>query len=204
MDSKEVARTRILSLIQSAGWTEEQTERRFGLRKHTVAEWKQGEVSTYMNKLPQIADEFDVSIDWLLGRDTHVRPTPIISIIGRIQAGYPIESYEGEFGEIYLPNDVSPSADVFALEVVGDSMMPIVMEGDIIICERTDVSRVNGKICVVTVDGESTLKKLKIDSTGVTLIPLNPMYKEIHYSKPEARSKNFKVDGVLIESIRKF
>ena len=204
MDSKEVARKRILSLIQSAGWTEEQTERTFGLRKHTVAEWKQGEVATYMNKLPQIADEFDVSIDWLLGGDTHVRPTPIIRIIGRIQAGYPIESYEGEFGEIYLPNDISPSADVFALEVVGDSMMPIVMEGDIIICERTDVNRVNGKICVVTVDGESTLKKLKIDNTGITLIPLNPMYKEIHYSKAEVRSKNFKVDGVLIESIRKF
>ena len=204
MESKEIARKRIADLIQSTGLTNEQADKKFGLRKNTVAEWKSGALSTYMNKLPEIADEFDVSVDWLLGRVSHARPTPIISIVGRIQAGYPIESYEGQFGEIYLPNDINPSADVFALEVVGDSMMPIVMEGDVIICERTDIIRANGKICVITVDNESTLKKLKIDSTGVTLIPLNPMYKEIHYTKPEAKAKNFTVNGVLIESIRKF
>ena len=204
MDSKEVARKRIADLLQSRGLTNEQADRLFGLRKNSVAEWKSGTLSTYMAKLPEIADEFDVSIDWLLGREPHVRPTPIITIMGRIQAGYPIESYEGNFGEIVLPNDINPSSEVFALEVVGDSMLPLVMDGDIIICEKAELSRANGKICVITVDGESTLKKLKVDSTGVTLIPLNPMYREVHYTKLEARSKNLTVDGVLIESIRKF
>ena len=123
--------------------------------------------------------------------------------MGRIQAGYPIESYEGHFGEIYLPHDVSPNADLFALEIVGDSMMPVFMEGDIIICEKIH-NNYNGKFCVITVDGESTLKKLKVDSSGVTLIPLNPLYKEIHYSKMDTVKKNFRVDGVVIESIRKF
>lgn len=204
MESKEIARKRIVSLIQSVGWTEEQVEKRFGLRKHSVAEWKQGTLATYMNKLPEIADAFDVSVDWLLGRDSYTNTIPRITVIGRIQAGYPIESYDGEFGSVYLPNNVSPNADLFALEVVGDSMMPIVMEGDIIICERTEPNRANGKICVVTIDGESTLKKLKADSSGVTLIPLNPLYKEIHYTKHEVITKDFKVNGVVIESIRKF
>lgn len=204
MDSKEKARMNIISSIEDQYDSFREFEKEMDLKPATVTEWKRGRSSTFMDMLPEIADELGVSVDLLLGRK--VKPQGLVSvpIIGRIQAGYPIESYEGTFGEIRIPDDEKPNTELFALEVVGDSMMPIVMEGDIIICERTEPNRANGKICVVTIDGESTLKKLKADSSGVTLIPLNPLYKEIHYTKHEVITKDFKVNGVVIESIRKF
>lgn len=201
MDSKEIVRQRVLSLIDSYEESDISFESRMNLRFHTVAEWRQGKGKTYMNYLSEIADEYGVSIDWLFGRRD--KDAPKVPVIGRIQAGYPIESYEGNFGSIILPNDVSPNADVFALEIVGDSMMPIFMERDIIICEKIH-NNYNGKFCVITIDGESTLKKLKVDSSGVTLVPLNPLYKEIHYTKQEITEKDIRVDGAVIESIRKF
>ena len=93
--------------------------------------------------------------------------------------------------------------NLFALKVVGDSMMPVVMEGDIIICDK-NVSAADNKICAVTIDGESTLKRVKIDSAGVTLLPTNPLYKEIHLSKQKAEQMNFHIDGVLIQMVRNF
>lgn len=204
MDSKEKARMHIISSIEDQYDSFREFEKEMDLKPATVTEWKRGRSSTFMDMLPEIADELGVSVDLLLGRK--VKPQGLVSvpIIGRIQAGYPIESYEGTYGEIRIPDDEKPNTELFALEVVGDSMMPIVMEGDIIICERIEPNRANGKICVVTIDGESTLKKLKADSSGVTLIPLNPLYKEIHYTKHEVITKDFKVNGVVIESIRKF
>ena len=203
MVSKEIARNRIIEHIESHYDSYKQFENALGLKSATVTEWKRG-VSTFMDILPEIAEEFGVSTDYLLGHEKKYAKNNRVQILGRIQAGYPIESYEGHFGEIYLPHDVSPNADLFALEIVGDSMMPLFMEGDVIVCERIDPQRANGKFCVITVDGESTLKKLKVDSSGVTLIPLNPLYKEIHYSKMDTVKKDFRVDGVVIESIRKF
>ena len=202
MGSKEIARKRIVSLIEETYETYKEFEDSLGLKRNTVTEWKRG-VSTFLEILPEIADALGVTTDYLLGHKS-AEKNKTVPVIGRIQAGYPIESYEGTYGEIRILDDEKPNTELFALEVVGDSMMPIVMEGDIIICERTEPNRANGKICVVTIDGESTLKKLKADSSGVTLIPLNPLYKEIHYTKHEVITKDFKVNGVVIESIRKF
>lgn len=203
MKSKELARDRILGLIEDRYESYKEFESAMDLKPTTVTEWKRGRSFTFMDILPEIAEEFGVSTDYLLGHEKKYAKNNRVQIMGRIQAGNPIESYEGDFGTIILPNDVSPSADVFALEIVGDSMMPIFMEGDIIICEKIH-NNYNGKFCVITIDGESTLKKLKVDSSGVTLVPLNPLYKEIHYTKQEITEKDIRVDGAVIESIRKF
>lgn len=203
MVSKEIARKRIIDHIETYYDSFKQFEDNLGLKRNTVTEWKRG-VSTFMEMLPEIADEFGVSTDYLLGHEKKKTGKSSVPIIGRIQAGCPIESYEGHYGTIVLPNDVNPSADLYALEVVGDSMMPIFMEGDIVVCERIDPGKASGKFCVISIDNESTLKKLRIDSEGVTLIPLNPLYKEIHYSKKEMIGKDFRIDGVVIEMVRKF
>lgn len=40
-----------------------------GLKPKTINNWKRGMSSSYMNMLPEIADYFNVSVDYLLGRD---------------------------------------------------------------------------------------------------------------------------------------
>ena len=205
MDSKETARQRIISWIEDVYDSYKEFEEEMDLKPTTVTEWKRGRSNTFMNFLPEIADALGTTTDFLLGHEHNAYEIKSIPITGRIKAGYPIESFEGNFGSVRVPSaEFSSTSVYFALRVDGDSMMPLVMDKDVIILEKVYSRPVNGKICAVTIDNESTLKRIKIDSTGVTLIPTNPMYQEIHYSKEEAEEKGFRVDGVLIQMIRNF
>lgn len=44
-----------------------------GLSKNTITGWKNGNNNSYMKHLPSIAEFFNVSVDYLLGKET---PTP--------------------------------------------------------------------------------------------------------------------------------
>ena len=182
-----------------------------GVSENSVKKWKKGSVPAY-DKVAKIAEYFEVPIEYFyqdIAKKNYGTINKIldhgssIPIVGRIQAGYPVESFDDIEGYVSIPTGLQYSDDLFALRVVGDSMMPLVMDGDIIICNR-NIQNVNNKICAVTFDNESTLKRVRIDSSGVTLIPTNPMYKEIHFSPRKAEEKNFHVDGVLVQMIRNF
>lgn len=174
-----------------------------GVSRQAVMKWKKGSIPS-IDKIQKIAKFFGVPVAIFGYSFSEMKPnTNAVPIVGSIRAGYPVESYETIEGYVSLPTGVNYSEDLFALTVEGDSMMPLVMEGDIIICDKR-IDQANGKICAVTVDGESTLKRVKTDSTGVTLIPTNPMYKEIHYTPKKAEEKGFHIDGVLVQMIRNF
>lgn len=166
--------------------------------------WLDGSKPSY-DKLAKVAQFYNqpIEIFSITNNDGSEYTKGDIPIVGRIQAGYPVEAFENAEGYVSLPTGMKYSADLFALRVAGDSMLPLVMDGDVIILNR-NVEQVNGKICAVTVDGESTLKRVKKDSTGVTLIPTNPMYPELHYSPKKAKELGFHVDGVLVQMIRNF
>lgn len=198
---------RLSSLMKRHNVTDGMLAKYIGVSRQAVIGWKKGAIPK-IDKIQKIAEYFEVPISYFgysfFEELQQTKQSREVAIVGRIQAGYPIESYQGHYGTLYLPHDVRPNAKVFALEVVGDSMMPVVMEGDIIICQKG--LKADGRICVVTVDGESTLKKVRLESNGkgITLIPTNPMYKEIHYSASEAIEKDLTIDGVLIQMVRNF
>lgn len=181
-----------------------------GVSRQAIYRWRNGSHPSF-DKVSRIAEFFDVPAVYFSDDFEKKHYETInkivgnieVPIIGSIRAGYPVESYEVIEDYVSLPAGVKYSEDLFALRVVGDSMMPLVMEGDIIICDRNTESA-NGRICAVTVDEESTLKRVRIDSTGVTLIPTNPMYKELHYSSKKAEEVGFHIDGVLVQMIRNF
>ena len=175
--------------------------RAVGVSRQAIMGWKDGAQPT-VDKILKVADYFGVDPE-IFGIDNPYRTYDAnrIPIVGSIRAGYPVQSFESTQG--YVTTNLKNLGDLFALRVVGDSMMPLVMEGDIIICDK-NTQNINNKICAVTFDNESTLKRVRIDSTGVTLIPTNPMYNEIHFSPKKAEEKNFHVDGVLVQMIRNF
>ena len=200
MESKDIVRQNVIRLIDDIYFSYKDFEAEMGLKPNTVTEWKRGRSNTFLNILPEIADDFEVTIDSLFNRDNTIEKENRIPIIGSIRAGYPIQSFESVEGYIHadLPNN-----DFFALRVIGDSMLPLVMEGDIIVLDK-NVEKANGKICAVTIDNESTLKRVRIDSTGITLYPTNPIYPEFHYSKAKAEELDLRIDGVLTQMIRNF
>ena len=68
--------------------------------------------------------------------------------------------------------------NVFALEVSGDSMLPLYRDGDTIIVERNKSCRKGDRVVVKTVEGEVMAKVLsKRTSRAVDLASLNPAHK---------------------------
>lgn len=59
---------RILLLLETNNKTQKELMAHLGLEKSTFTAWKGGKNNSYMKYLPQIADYFHVSVDWLTGK----------------------------------------------------------------------------------------------------------------------------------------
>ncbi len=92
----------------------------------------------------------------------------------------------------------------FALQVRGDSMTPLMDEGDVIIVRQQDDAD-TGDIAVVVVNGnEATVKKIKKRPEGLMLIPINTTNHEpMFYSNAEIASLPVKIIGKAVELRKK-
>ena len=68
-------------------------------------------------------------------------------------------------------------AESFALMVLGDSMAPAFVEGEVIVVEPEGLAR-DGSYVVAQVDGEWTLRQLVARGAGWALRALNPAWPE--------------------------
>ena len=106
------------------------------------------------------------SID-VLPPGTRTRSSDRLPLVGRIAAGFPVETFENS--ESISLHDVVGNRDVFALEVRGDSMRDEhIINGDYVLVERTRTAR-QGEIVVALVHGsETTLKRFYSEGTRFT------------------------------------
>ena len=96
-----------------------------------------------------------------------------IPLLGRVAAGVPIFAEENIEDYIPVPDRMSKKGIIFALKVVGESMIGDgINDGDIAIIQKKEVAR-NGEIVVALIDGEATLKTYFKDIDMVRLEPSN-------------------------------
>lgn len=141
-------------------------------------------------------DYNDVDYDIINEDDNFIR----MPIIGSVPAGIPIEAIEDYDGELMVPMShlKGSRSDYMLITVKGDSMYPKYLDGDIILV-RKNPSPDSGKDCIVFVnDEDATLKTFYKDKKGITLKPINPMYKEMHFTPEEVNSNNIRVLGVAV------
>ncbi|MDK2771471.1 MAG: translesion error-prone DNA polymerase V autoproteolytic subunit [Flavobacterium sp.] len=97
-----------------------------------------------------------------------------------IKAGFP--SPAGDFDESKISIDqivVKNQATTFYAKASGNSMVNAgIDDGDILVIDRS-LEPSNFKIAVCYIDGEFTVKRIKIDKTGTYLQPENDAYKPI-------------------------
>lgn len=67
---------RILELNSMRGSTDSTLERDLGLPPKTISNWKRQNSNACLKILPKLADYFDVSVDYLLGRTDDPSPYP--------------------------------------------------------------------------------------------------------------------------------
>ena len=120
---------------------------------------------------------------------------------GGIQAGFPspADNYITETLDLNKELVRHPAATFYG-RVSGDSMIEEGIEpGDILIIDRS-IEPDSGDLAVCCIDGEFTLKRIKLEKNRVWLIPSNEMFDPILVT-PE---NEFSVWGVVTHTIKAY
>lgn len=181
----------------------------------TIAMWETDKRQPDIATLKRIAEYFNVSVDYLMGRepDKNVRGVQLnrsvvkVPVFGTIPAGVPIDMVEDSYieDEEEIPADwLRGGNEYFALRVRGESMMPKFENGDILILKKTDDCE-NGAYCAVSINHtECTFKKVLKKTNGITLMPLNPEFEPLFFTNKEVAELPITILGVVKEVRRSY
>jgi repressor LexA len=122
-------------------------------------------------------------------------------LVGKIAAGHPIEKVadqdEIDLGAI-LGARAGKANATFALRVDGESMRDEgIMDGDFVLCERTDTAGNGDRVVALLPDGQTTLKTFFKEGDHIRLQPANPAFQPILV-------KDCKVQGIVRGVVRKY
>lgn len=165
----------------------EDINQRYGTKmaKGTISRWENG-TDTTADTISILADYFGVTLDEMLGvqldRDDVKIVDTMIPVLGTIAAGTPLYAEQNIIGYTACPPfKKSINRSLFYLRVRGDSMDKEFPNGsDVLVDRNADV--VSGDIAVVLINGfEATVKKVKIDTDKIVLIPLS--HNDEHYAQ---------------------
>ena len=171
------------------GLSGEEVGKMLGVNKTTVYRYEKGEI----DKMPiEVVEKLsvalrttpDVIMGWNNNASTPTNLVPIsrasivnIPILGTIKCGQPILAEDNITGYREELSDRLPSGNLFYLKSQGDSMVPTIPEGSLVLI-REQPTVEYGEVAAVLVNGdtEATLKRVKKQGDIVMLIADNPDY----------------------------
>ncbi|HHY38838.1 MAG TPA: helix-turn-helix domain-containing protein [Clostridia bacterium] len=183
------------------------------LSKQTISSYENRGSTPDPETLQRLADYFDVSVDYLLGRtddprmytreasdSAHVSehvviekipgawpvgPTVKVPVLGAIRAREPIHAEQNIEGWEEVPQQWV-NGECFFLRVTGDSMTGArIQEVDLVFVRRQDFAE-NGDIVVAIVNGEdATIKRIFFADETIILHPENPKYRPLVFRGKE-------------------
>ena len=126
----------------------------------------------------KIEDFFKLPRGYLLSGNDEIK-VKYIPLIGIASCGVPNIAYNDDIE--YIPvNPELAREGVYAVKAEGESMLPDIKEGDVIICDKNMECNNGDIVHYTTIDGDSGLKKYLIDDKGVvTLMPANTNFPPI-------------------------
>ena len=174
-----------------------------GVSRSTISMWEIGASQPDNEMLANMAELFNTSIDYILGRSE--RSSGIwVPVLGHVAAGIPIEAVEDILDYEEISQAMASQGEHFALKIKGDSMEPRIKDGDVVIVRKQDHAD-NGDIAVVLVNGdEATVKRIKKRPAGLLLSPFNPSYEPMLYSNEDIAKLPVTILGRVVELRAKF
>ena len=172
------------------------------------SKYERGERPLPLEYAEKLADYYGVSVDYLLsGKESPARFTNITTVVrrrvpllGEIACGEPI--YADEQHEYSVPLGSDCEAD-FVLRAKGDSMIGAhIHDGDLVFfrrCETVD----NGKIAIVIIGDEATLKRVYYtpEKQQLILMPENPAFRPLVYVGAELEQVRIMGEALFVQSL---
>ena len=127
----------------------------------------------------------------------------IINVLGRVAAGIPIDSISEIIDQEYITDELAQKGEYFGLRIKGDSMSPVIMDGDTVIV-RSQEDAETDEIIIALINGhDGVCKKLKKMDGGLMLISINPQYAPLVFTSAEIDQTPVKIIGKVVEIRRK-
>ena len=128
-------------------------------------------------------------------------PLPLRRFTSRVAAGFPSPADDHLGSPLDLnAHLVAHPAATFVVRVQGDSMAGAgIRDGDLLVVDRAREAQ-SGAIVVAVVDGELTVKRLRVGRDGVRLEAENPAYRPILVRE----SAELVIWGVVAHAIRSY
>lgn len=122
-----------------------------------------------------------------------------IPVLGRVAAGVPISAVEDILDYEDISDDMARTGKFFALKIKGDSMMPKIENGSVVIVRQQEDAE-SGNIVVALVNGnDAVCKKLVKSDRGISLVSLNPNYDPMYYSSEDITTMPVRIIGKVVE-----
>lgn len=177
---------RLRELREKKDLSQRELARILGVSPGTVTAWEVGRNEPNHETLRRLADLFDTTVDYLLGLtdDPKRRHLPPWAIQLR-----PIPVYDGAsaglIGRFTSDESVAKWVMVpmnrpgkFGVVVHGDSMEPIMRDGDVAVVDP-DLAVDSGSLALVVIEGEAYVKRVYFQDGIVVLQSINEKYPPI-------------------------
>jgi len=172
-------------IMKKKGFTAKSIAEQIGVTRGAVTNWSNGVRHPDDEQIKKIAEILNVHVGELFGEEIAVKTVPLIGVAS---CGVPNIAYPDAIEHIPVPENYARDG-AYAVKADGDSMLPKIKHGDIIICDR-EMEINNGDIVhYTTIDGESGIKKYLVDENTnlVTLMPFNSNYTPLIREKDDVK-----------------
>lgn len=163
-----------------------------GVSLSTYYRWISGE-STKLKKttIQKLSKVLDCDIEEVIEETNRIKP-----ILGNVKAGYDLWAEQDIEGYIELGQADAQKGDYF-LRVVGDSMEGAhIYDGDLVYVQSCSTVE-SGRIAVVMIGDEATIKKVYFKNELMILEAANPKYESKFFTMQEVEEIPVKVTGLV-------
>ncbi len=191
MELKEILR----DFKQKTGMSDSEIARRVGVTRSTASRWSSGTVKHVSGEtLSRLSALVGYNIEPALkGMDITVK----IPVLGYVKAGYNLFAEENYLGEEEVSLAERKNGDFF-LKVTGDSMNGAgILDGSLVLVRQGDVID-SGKIGVVLVGDEVTVKRVVYKNNMMILEAANPEVENRYFTAREVRNIPVRILGRVV------
>lgn len=178
-----------------------------GVSGGAVSTWERGTAEPRMGAVQRISDKLNISKADIIEDKGGINTTTAVRIpvLGRVQAGLPIEAQEEIIDWEEISPNMAASGEYFALQVKGDSMEPKFSEGDVVIVRQQEDAESGDIVIAMVNSNDATIKKLmKYDDGGIALVASNPLYQPLHFYHADILNSSVHIIGKVVELRAKF
>jgi len=149
---------------------------KLGVNRVSISNYEQNKNTPTLENLRKIREVLKLDPNYFEDDEMKVKYIPLIGVAS---CGVPNIAYDDDIE--YIPVNPKLARDgVYAVKAEGESMLPDIKDGDVIICDKNMECNNGDIVHYTTIDGDSGLKKYLIDEKGVvTLMPVNTNFQPI-------------------------